>query len=58
MYVSKEKANHRLSICKNCIHYIKQTDQCSLCGCFMSDKVHYKDAKCADTKAPRWKNEQ
>lgn len=54
VYVSKEEAQRRLAICNNCIHFLKLTNQCALCGCDMRNKVNYKQAECADDKLKRW----
>lgn len=43
---SEELAAYRLSICKGCEHFLKHTQRCSQCGCFMSLKTTLKQAKC------------
>ena len=42
--VNEEKANERLSICKDCEHY--NGSRCKICGCFMLTKVGLKSSKC------------
>jgi len=47
---SIEKANielksKRLDVCKKCEHMLI-TGNCGICGCFVKDKVKYKDEKC------------
>lgn len=37
---------HRFEICKTCEHFIKLSNQCKKCGCFMNLKTKLKDATC------------
>lgn len=43
---AEEKANDRLSICKECPELIQMTKQCKKCGCFMELKVKLEEATC------------
>lgn len=36
----------RMDHCKSCDEFIKLTQMCSKCGCFMKFKVQMKNAKC------------
>tara|TARA_E500000331_G_scaffold104549_1_gene101350 strand:+ start:3476 stop:3685 length:210 start_codon:yes stop_codon:yes gene_type:complete len=36
----------RMAICNDCSSFIKITNQCKKCGCFMKLKTRMKDAKC------------
>ena len=58
--VSKEKRNKRLSICENCNKLTRKGflakikgPRCSICGCFVEWKTHFKIEECADTQ-PKW----
>lgn len=44
--VGEELKNERLEICKGCEHFIKLTQSCSKCGCFMSAKTTLPNAEC------------
>ena len=44
--IIQERFEERYSICKECPHHIKLTDQCSKCGCFLRLKALFKDQKC------------
>ena len=37
---------NRLRICEQCDFYIKLTQQCKKCGCFMKIKTKLKNATC------------
>lgn len=41
-----ETRDNRLSICQDCEHLIKATDQCSKCGCFVKAKTWLLNSKC------------
>jgi hypothetical protein len=41
-----EVANQRYSVCQSCERFIKTTNQCRECGCFMSIKVKIDKSKC------------
>ena len=41
-----EDVDSRLSICKSCEHFIKLSNQCKKCGCFMNLKTKLADATC------------
>lgn len=44
--VSDEAQERRMNICKSCPFFIKITQQCSKCGCVMSQKTKLADAYC------------
>ena len=44
--VSDEIAEERFNICKACPNLIPVTNQCSICKCFMSQKVKLSNASC------------
>lgn len=46
-------AKKRLEVCKGCPEFIRFTQQCKKCGCFMKAKVTLADATCPLNK---WKN--
>jgi glutathionylspermidine synthase len=46
MFVEKEKAFERLSICNQCPQLIKATWTCKECGCFMKIKGRMDWAEC------------
>ena len=43
---SEDLAKNRLDICRSCEHFIKLSNQCKKCGCFMNLKSKLKDATC------------
>ena len=45
-YVSKEEAELRFEVCKQCPQLIKATNQCKECGCFMNLKTKLAKADC------------
>lgn len=45
-YVTKEEAEARLEICRACPRFVKNTQQCKECGCFMNLKTKLKLAEC------------
>lgn len=44
--VETEIAEQRLSICRQCEHFISATTQCTQCGCFMNGKTKLPNAFC------------
>jgi hypothetical protein len=42
----KLTADERFSICKGCPQFIKLSNQCKKCGCFMQLKTKLEDAEC------------
>lgn len=46
MLTEKTEAQRRHSICKQCEHYRKITDQCKKCNCFMIAKTKIKNSSC------------
>jgi hypothetical protein len=53
--VAQEKAQERLSICKECPFFFGATRQCTKCGCFMPEKVKLSNAFCPIHK---WEKEE
>ncbi len=49
-FATKEQADVRLHICKQCEHIVKPTNTCKKCGCFMSVKTKLKNVKCPINK--------
>jgi hypothetical protein len=49
-YVDKAEAEARLNICRECPFFIKNTQQCKECGCFMNLKTKLKLAECPQHK--------
>jgi hypothetical protein len=45
-YADKSVYDERYSICVACPHFVKLTNQCKKCGCFMSLKTKLKDSIC------------
>ena len=45
-YISSDIFKKRLSVCKNCPLFIKITNQCRQCGCFMNLKAKLSHASC------------
>ena len=45
---TEEEVAKRLEICAECPHYIPQSSQCKLCGCFTKFKAKLKSGKCPD----------
>lgn len=43
-------AEERLEICRNCEHFIKLTQQCGDCLCFMPLKVKFSYSECPKGK--------
>jgi hypothetical protein len=43
---SEEEFERRLSICRECPFFIKRTQQCKKCGCFMNLKVKLERSSC------------
>lgn len=41
-----EEATKRLEICRSCEFFIKTSERCSKCGCFMALKTHLRAEKC------------
>lgn len=46
MWASKEIAQSRFDICKECEHFFKPTLSCKKCGCFMKAKVKVARSVC------------
>jgi hypothetical protein len=46
MFVEKEKAFERLSICNSCPELLKPTWTCKKCGCFMKVKARLSSSEC------------
>lgn len=42
----EEIIKYRMSICNSCPNLIKNTKQCTKCGCFMVAKTKLKNAEC------------
>lgn len=62
-----ELAAKRYNTCKSCEQYVKQTDQCNVCGCYMSIKTTLKTnrdpelgGKIVETHCPlgRWDDKE
>lgn len=51
--VSNEVIFNRLTICKQCPSFKKESTQCNECGCFMSIKAKLADMKCPLNKWER-----
>ena len=49
-YAEKSEAEARLAICRECPFFIKNTQQCKECGCFMNLKTKLKLAECPQHK--------
>lgn len=45
-YVDKAEAKARLDVCRTCERFVKNTQQCLECGCFMNLKTKLKLATC------------
>jgi hypothetical protein len=45
-YVEESIAKERLSTCRQCSRFIKASQQCVECGCFMHIKTKLKGAEC------------
>lgn len=45
-YTTKEVANNRFDICKDCEFLTPNTNQCKKCGCFMELKTKLHAASC------------
>jgi len=45
-YATADEATARLDICKGCERFVKNTQQCLECGCFMNLKTKLKLATC------------
>lgn len=45
-YVTADEAKARLDMCKGCERFVKNTQQCLECGCFMNLKTKLKLATC------------
>lgn len=43
-------ADERFSICKGCPEFIKFSNQCKKCGCFMQLKTKLEEATCPEGK--------
>jgi hypothetical protein len=54
-YVEDSIYKKRISICKQCPHYIRMTKQCSQCGCFLSLKARLGGEECP---VGRWGKEK
>ena len=46
MWVTKEVAQARYDVCKQCDRFIPITAQCKECGCFMKIKVKFEVPQC------------
>jgi hypothetical protein len=44
--ISDDLKEKRLSICRECIEYVKLTTQCKKCGCIMEIKTRLEAAEC------------
>ena len=44
--VSRQTAQERLDICRNCPSFVSLTTQCQECGCFMKMKTKLPNATC------------
>jgi hypothetical protein len=44
--VSEEEKQKRLNICNSCEFFIKESQRCSKCGCYMAVKTYLKAEKC------------
>lgn len=51
--VSRDIADERLNICKECPFFVKLTKQCTKCGCIMPEKVKLSNAFCPINKWDR-----
>jgi hypothetical protein len=49
-YVEKAEAQARLDICRTCPFFVKNTQQCKECGCFMNLKTKLTLAECPQHK--------
>lgn len=49
-YADKVEAQARLDICRKCPFFVKNTQQCKECGCFMNLKTKLKLAECPQHK--------
>jgi hypothetical protein len=45
-YVTEPEFNKRFTVCQRCPLFIKATNQCRQCGCFMNLKAKIKHAIC------------
>lgn len=52
-FVSKEIEEARFKECRGCVNFIKPTQQCGLCYCFMPAKVKLFSAECP-ADPPKW----
>ena len=53
MFVSKEKAQQRLSTCNSCENFIPMISMCSICHCIMPLKAKLADVSCPINKWSR-----
>lgn len=44
--LDESAVERRLEICRSCDYYIKDSQRCSLCGCFMNFKTRLTQASC------------
>jgi len=49
-YLQYPKSLERIGVCSTCSSFIKETIQCSECGCLMKAKVLIPTAKCPQNK--------
>lgn len=52
-FLTKEEAQERYNICKQCDSFIPLTSQCKECGCLMKIKAKIRNSDCPLSK---WKN--
>lgn len=45
----------RMLICKQCEMYLRKTDQCFLCKCFLNIRANLKSFGCSDPAGDKWK---
>ena len=46
VFAEKETQRRRMALCHRCDEFIKITNQCKQCGCFMAAKTRLKYAEC------------
>jgi len=50
LFISEEKREKRLEVCRRCVEYNATLYQCRECGCFLKIKSLLKNQKCPKGK--------
>ena len=48
--VQKEEYLRRAEICDSCVHFIKKSNTCGVCGCWMHVKAKWETSTCPKDK--------